>query len=548
MNFTHTHITTRGEGEGEGEREMEYQAIVIDDAEMEEKMTKAPQKSLPNGESSSQTQLPVQENNDEHYSIKTWSYSGSDDEVLETEQPHHDHEEAEEYGASFKDSSHSLVQDKSALEDSLRLIERRLQERREVQQGGAEGTSQSTSIFKFPHGLVGINNKAQEPEIVSIGPYHRGKDHLLKFEEHKWSFLDKLLSRPSFITRDLRFYLREMKALEISTRQCYADTIIMSSHDFVEMMLLDSCFIIELLRHLGCSEERIYDDDPILTRPWLIPILIRDILKLENQLPYFVIELVFTWSSNLEDAKVSNHLPILALKVLDLAFPRPSLTFSKGLYLQRTHLHLLDLFYSSLLPSNNTTDSREIGYRPSNQSIQSVTRLRPSGIKFKPSKGDNLFDIKFKNRVLEIPIITVNDFMSTLLINCVAWEQCQEDISRYFTDYVSFMNCLICQPRDVAFLCSDGIITRFSQDDLFVANLFNNIGKNVVFNIRSCYLSKQFREVEVYYSSNWGTMMRTYFSSPWSFLSVFSAIIIIALTMIQTIVSVLSYMGQSKAV
>ncbi|KAJ6937280.1 hypothetical protein NC652_011813 [Populus alba x Populus x berolinensis] len=103
------------------------------------------------------------------------------------------------------------------------------------------------------------------------------------------------------------------------------------------------------------------------------------------------------------------------------------------------------------------------------------------------------------------------------------------------------MNCLINQPRDVTFLCSEGIITRFSQNDQYVADLFNTLGKNVAFNIRECYLSKIFREVESYYSSNWATMRRTYFSSPWSFISVLSASILLVLTMVQSIMSVLSY-------
>ncbi|CAK7329334.1 unnamed protein product [Dovyalis caffra] len=243
-----------------------------------------------------------------------------------------------------------------------------------------------------------------------------------------------------------------------------------------------------------------------------------------------------------KDIKVrADPLPIIALKAFDLAFPRRAGILNQ--FRSWDGKHLLDLFYSSLLPTShviiNFNDLEE--YRPSDQSIQCVTQLRPSGIKFRPRKSDSFLDINFRNRVLEIPTITINDFTSTVLVNCVALEECEERRSKYFSDYVSFMNCLINQPRDVTFLCSDGIITRFSQDDQYVTDLFNTLGKNIAFNIRECSLSKLFSEVESYYSSNWATMRRTYFSSPWSFISVLSAFILLVLAMVQSIMSVLSY-------
>ncbi|KAJ6765796.1 PROTEIN putative (DUF247)-RELATED-RELATED [Salix purpurea] len=409
---------------------------------------------------------------------------------------------------------------------SLDLIHRRLEERRGINRQG--GRSSSSCIFPFPHGFDNINPSTYQPELVSIGPYHRGKDHVLEFEERKWFFLGKILSRSS---TDLSKYLGALKLNEKSTRDCYSETVSMSSHDFVEMMLLDSCFVLELLRNLNHSEDMIDEDDPIFTRPWLIPILIRDLLKCENQLPYFLLNLVFTLSGANGDIKLNpDPLPILALKSFDLVFPRRAEILNK--FISWHGKHLLDLFHSSLLPTDQVSIRIDLEeYHPSEQSIQCVTQLRPSGIKFRPRKCDSFLDINFRNRVLQIPSVTINDFTSTVLVNCVALEHYEEKKSKYFTDYVSFMNCLIDQPRDVTFLCSEGIITRFSQDDKYVADLFNTLGKNVTFNIRKCYLSKLFREVESYYSSNWAAMRRTYFSSPWSFISVLSAAVLLALTM-----------------
>ncbi|KAJ6927570.1 hypothetical protein NC651_011568 [Populus alba x Populus x berolinensis] len=517
---------------------MESRAMRIDDFDMKTNATtlRRKGKALLNGESSSQ--MRGEEGVPEGQASPTWSsLSGDEDRVsVPTEILRYEDDFPE--GQSFESLNREEYQvpapteslwheefqrDYSLLADqhSLKRIQRRLEEGRGIERHG--GRSSSICIFPFPHSFDKINPNTYQPELVSLGPYHRGKDHVLEFEDHKWFFLDKLLSRSRI---DVSNYLGALKFNERSIRDCYSETISMSSHDFVEMMLLDSCFVLELLRNLNHSEDMIDEGDPIFTRPWLIPILIRDLLKFENQLPYFLLYFIFNLSGGKGDIKLKPvPLPILALKAIDLVFPRRA--------------DILNKFGSWHDQVIICIDLEE--YHPSDQSIQGVTQLRPSGIKFRQRKCDSFLDINFRNCVLEIPSVTINDFTSTVLVNCVALEHCEEKRSKYFTDYVSFMNCLINQPRDVTFLCSEGIITRFSQDDQYVADLFNTLGKNVAFNIRECYLSKIFREVESYYSSNWATMRRTYFSSPWSFISVLSASILLVLTMVQSIMSVLSY-------
>lgn len=412
--------------------------------------------------------------------------------------------------------------------EALALMRRRLEDRRGVLQ---RTTSRSSvCIYRVPPSLRGVRADAIVPEIVSIGPYHRGRNGLLEFENYKWSFLDYVLSFTMRNGSDLHRIMKSMADLEGSTRRCYSEPTPISSADFVEMMILDSCFILGFMLHVYGSEE----DDPILTMPWSIPIVTRDLLKLENQIPFFILEMVY----DLMKTSNGDSLVLLALKFFNLALPR-SQQILKRLSITAEPKHLLDLVHSSYLPS---VINQPMNYTPySDQSIQCVRLLRKSGIKIRPVKADSFLEINFKKATLQIPPIAINDYTTILFINCVALEQCSQHIRTHFSTNIAFMSCLINCTRDVTFLSGDGIITSFSQDDQYIARLFHRLGENTAINTRDCYLSMQFREVEAYFSSNWATLRRTYFSSPWSFISVFSAFILLVLTAIQTVMAIVGY-------
>ncbi|KAM0045264.1 hypothetical protein Hdeb2414_s0009g00302011 [Helianthus debilis subsp. tardiflorus] len=360
-------------------------------------------------------------------------------------------------------------------------------------------------IFKF---IGDLGGDYLHPRIVSIGPYHRGNDYLVEFDDNKWYFLRELLLRMNAkSSKDLGFFLKEMRGLEARARGCYVsygDVGPLCSYDFVEMMLLDGCFVIELLRFLGKSEDRI-DDDPVFVRPSTVPLMIADLLKLENQLHFYVLESLYAVTRTSEHEK---ELLSLIMEAISLVFPVPT----KVPFSAHGPKHFLELVYKSLMPKVYTThiDNERQTKPTSNETIQCVARLRTSGIKFKARKSVGFLDIEFKNGVLEIPVININDFNMNLIANCLAWEQSSRDAFTYFTDYIYFMNCLINEPKDVALLRDDGIIMRHSRDDASVVSFFNNLGKNIqVFNIGRSYLSQEMAEIESYFSSNWATIMRT---------------------------------------
>ena len=111
-------------------------------------------------------------------------------------------------------------------------------------------------------------------------------------EEHKERYFKSFVERSDQI--NLEDLVRVIREMEESIRGCYEETINLNSDRFVKMILVDASFILELffrdsLRKKKKSSESRTSDDPIFVKPRNNAVML-DLLLLENQLPFFVIE------------------------------------------------------------------------------------------------------------------------------------------------------------------------------------------------------------------------------------------------------------------
>ncbi|EEF33806.1 conserved hypothetical protein [Ricinus communis] len=329
--------------------------------------------------------------------------------------------------------------------------------------------------------------------------------------------------------------LKAIKALEMEARECYSETIQLDTDEFVEMMVLDGCFIIELFRKVA-DVVQVEADDPIFTMQWIITFFYRDLLRLENQIPFFILERLFDLSRIPgEDENPGPTLSTLALNFFDYALQRPHGFIAK--YSNLKGRHLLDLVRLSYIDFDQSQPPGDDDRTPSHI-IQCVSKLRRAGIKLMQGKADSFLVVKFKGGVIEMPTITIDDTMSSFLINCVAYEQCHNGSSKHFTTYATFLDCLVNTYRDVEYLCDRSIIENYFGTDAEVARFINNLGKEVAFDIDKCYLAKLFNDVNHYYKNSWHVQWAgfkyTYFDTPWSFISAFAALVLLLLTVAQT--------------
>ncbi|KAI3942110.1 hypothetical protein MKW92_025368 [Papaver armeniacum] len=222
-------------------------------------------------------------------------------------------------------------------------------------------------IYEIPACVKDLNKKAFKAQAVSFGPFHHGEDHLIPMEEHKHRALLQFVKRSN---KSLESYMDALHRvgkhliesydwLDEATNNDYRDQHGNYTDKFLELMMLDGCFMLEILR----TATRIIDDyasnDPIFSYHYM--------LLHQNQLPMLLLD-----------------------TLLDVEARKPEILMSE-------------------------IDSFDI--------IRSARELYEAGIHLKTSKTLSLKDISFSGGVLRLPMIVVDDTSESTFLNLMAYER-----------------------------------------------------------------------------------------------------------------------------
>ncbi|KAH7837993.1 hypothetical protein Vadar_020642 [Vaccinium darrowii] len=172
-------------------------------------------------------------------------------------------------------------------------------------------------------------------------------------EEHKWKFLGELLTRTPPYRGNLDWYLRIIAPMEKRIRECYSEFIHFSSFDLIQMMVLDGLFIVELLSKVGRVAPSYPSDpvNPIFNMAWIPPFLSRDLLRLEDQIPFFVLQTLFENTRVTRSGDGNQSLAGLILEFFSYTFDRrPDEVLKRCENLELEGKHLLDFFQKSFIP------------------------------------------------------------------------------------------------------------------------------------------------------------------------------------------------------
>uniref|UniRef100_A0A2N9EV22 Uncharacterized protein n=1 Tax=Fagus sylvatica TaxID=28930 RepID=A0A2N9EV22_FAGSY len=133
---------------------------------------------------------------------------------------------------------------------------------------------------------------------------------------------------------------------------------------------------------------------------------------------------------------------------------------------------------------------------------------------------------------LWLPPITVDDSMRPKFLNLIAYEMSLDFKNDFgITSYISFLDSLIDEANDVKLLRKAGVLYNCLGSDEEVAKLFNEIGTDLV---PSTEIYSHVRsEIQKHYNNtlrNWiAQVIHDHFSSPWTFIAFFGALLALAL-------------------
>ncbi|PRQ38556.1 hypothetical protein RchiOBHm_Chr4g0415271 [Rosa chinensis] len=395
-------------------------------------------------------------------------------------------------------------------------------------------------IYRAPQRLRHKREEAYTPKLVSIGPLHHGKKDLLPMEEHKKRYLHDFLGRSRL---SLNNYILRIKDKEERLRSYYIDTIKFGSDDLARIVLVDAAFIIEVL--LRCYYNDLVDEnDCVYGKPNLLWDLWPDMLLLENQLPFFILEEL---SQDLELTKRTSMVFLSHYFFVDNLVMAIEGTEEENEEKIRSHQlevkHLLDLLRTLLiLPIMLKSQDGVLGTYGTSPTM---TELHQAGISFKVGESRDLLAIQFTDGVLEVPKLTVWDQTEVAMRNIIAFEQCEFPPEvQYVSDYVAVLDCFVNTAKDVELLVDCGIVENNLGDSKDVSRLINSLGSGLMVDPHHFYYSAICQNLIDHCNSRWNKRManlrQNYFNTPWTTISVVAASILLVLTFIQTVSSVIS--------
>ena len=452
--------------------------------------------------------------------------------------------------------------------------------------------NRAPSIWKVPPHLRKSDEDAYEPMLVSIGPLHHGQDKLLPMEDVKLAYVHELLQRHPKNRLEMYVY-RTLTRLR-QARAEYSQEIDFSDEKLAKILVVDGCFMIEYFvrRLLHRNHEM-----PFLPEvQWRFSYLNRDLMLLENQIPFFVLTDILKLTRiplGVEDlgtlAELLNMQEKRELDLMMLALPFLGLKLPKGKYPEQNSVrHLLHLRQLCMDPKHIDIPSGWFSCQPCILKLRSklkncinflvnliffrlfctifrdarkwkyhgmipcATELLEAGIEIKRKdlgewESAGQFKVSFSKGKLEIPFLSVSDDTNACLRNLIALEQCSSivqspttqayDEANHVTSYCVLMSNIIKTAEDVAILRDEGVLENMLSADKAVAQLFNGLFKQVHLDIEGHCNADLFRRVREYCGvvhHRWrAELYRKGWKSPWTLCALVGGILLLAIAATQ---------------
>nr|XP_027083820.1 putative UPF0481 protein At3g02645 [Coffea arabica] len=203
------------------------------------------------------------------------------------------------------------------------------------------------SVFEVPKTLSLKKPEAYTPQLIAMGPYHHLRPELYQMERYKLAAI-KEISTPEQISNFQHIVINRLKEIDPSIRACYNKFMDYDQDTLAWIIAIDGCFFLHILHSYLVQDEttdRRLLDNTIVTR---------DIMMLENQLPFVLLKEIrksLQVSPNSNDQGEEDDIDLISM-LFQLCEAQSPVKFSidktnKCRY--RRPLHLLDMMYHMIV-------------------------------------------------------------------------------------------------------------------------------------------------------------------------------------------------------
>jgi hypothetical protein len=206
--------------------------------------------------------------------------------------------------------------------------------------------------------------------------------------------------------------------------------------------------------------------------------------------------------------------------------------------------HFLDIYHKSYCGTRPHLEGPAVNYDDEYRTHCAV-ELSEAGIQFKKSDTDNIHDVDFQNGVLTMPLFRFYDDTEMELLNLMAFEWLHPEAKDDIRTYISFVDKIIESEKDVALLRSKDVFLNMSGSDKKAVEMFN-----ILTNLAGSTGDKD-SPVHVKWNVNahcrkpWNkwraSFSNAYLSTPWGFISLVAAIVLLVATLLQTVYTIVPF-------
>lgn len=449
------------------------------------------------------------------------------------------------------------TQDSQDTEWSIDIKERIMKQAGDVVPCDSEQLRRLDALFDIIYpSIFRPRENAKGVTVAAIGPYHRSKpcqnnaQHQSQTQPGQPIITD---GKKSLIVRffanhrslDIGQFLDWVRNHERRVRLYYEQPFSMEIAVLAKMLLLDGCLVLfaifllrssvnedkkpvqmALDRNYGKEFTKVAEDISLSMRQ-----LKFDLLRLDNQIPFFVIEKLYSMLRTTLFDGIPHGIKQMALSCFDDIQPRRGRRGESSEPPIAVH-HLLHLFHWSLIPSRKYgLDIESFHLKEPKAHLPSATELwESSATIFRRSPPGSSLDVSFHRTIcmrgaISIPASYICDYSESIFRNLIAFEQKHIRCSLSVTAYCICMARLLQSEDDAKLLRKNRILAHTEKSDKEIVDFFRSLSDEYSDTLLPKDFLRLYKNVQTYHDNwlgrTWGGVTLHYCPNPYIIISLF---------------------------